>query len=322
MEAAAVLADRVRAGDVRAIARAMSIVDDESPAAAGLVAALHPHGGRARLVGITGSPGAGKSTLVDSLIGELRRRQRRVGVIAVDPTSPFSGGAVLGDRVRMQAHASDPGVFIRSLATRGQLGGLARSTGDVAAVLDAAGFDDILMETVGVGQDEVEIARAADVTVVVLVPGAGDDVQALKAGIMEIADVFVVNKADVPGAERTAASVRMLLGMSGADAQGWRPPIVLTDARSGRGVAELVDAVERFADAGQDIIAARRGARSGLRVRTLVTVLLMRELEDTLVPGELDRVVAAVSARRLDPYTAARLLAARIVASPDTRHGG
>jgi len=204
------LADRVRAADARAIARAISLVEDGAPAANALIAALHASGGRAYLIGVTGPPGAGKSTLVDRMTHELRAAGRRVGVIAVDPSSPFTGGAVLGDRVRMQAHANDEGVFIRSMATRGHLGGLARATGDAASVLDAAGFDPVIIETVGVGQGEVDIVRTADVSIVVAVPGAGDEVQAIKAGIMEIGDVFAINKADREGVLRTQKELEAL----------------------------------------------------------------------------------------------------------------
>src|SRR5213592_739773 len=237
---------RVLAGDPRAIARAISLVEDETPAGADLVRAVFGRSGRAYLTGITGAPGAGKSTLVDRLIGDLRRLGRTVGVVAVDPTSPFSGGAILGDRVRMQAHVADPGVFIRSMATRGNLGGLARATAEAALVLDAAGRDVVLIETVGVGQDEVDIVRTADVSIVVLVPGAGDDVQALKAGIMEIADIFVVNKADRDGADRTIASIEALLSLQSFGADEWRPPIVRTTATTGEGLGDLVAALDRF----------------------------------------------------------------------------
>ena len=224
------LADRVRAGDLRALARAISVVENEGPRAAALIAALHPHTGRSTIVGLTGPPGAGKSTLADRLAVEWRARGRRVGIIAVDPTSPFTGGALLGDRVRMQQHAGDEGVFIRSMATRGHLGGLASATGDVALVLDAAGYDVVLIETVGVGQDEVEVVRTADIAIVVVVPGTGDDVQALKAGIMEIADIYVVNKADREGADRAAASIEALLALQPVGGEAWRPPILRTEA--------------------------------------------------------------------------------------------
>ena len=312
----AALADRVCAADTRAIARAISIVEDGGRLAADLVATLHPRGGRAYLVGITGAPGAGKSTLVDGVAGELRGAGSRVGILAVDPSSPFSGGAVLGDRVRMQRHAQDPDVFIRSMATRGQLGGLARATGDAAAVLDAAGFDVVLVETVGVGQDEVDIARTADVTVVVLVPGAGDDVQALKAGIMEIADIFVVNKADRPGADRVVADVQGLLGLESFPEGRWRPPVVRTEATGGAGIVDLVDALRQFR--GQAVaLMVRRRARAAFRVREALVAALMERLRTCLAPGEFEKAVEDVAARRLDPYLAARRLTARLAARED-----
>src|SRR2546421_813998 len=241
------LADRVLAGDPRAIARAISLIEDEDPSSAELVRAIFGSTGRAYLIGVTGPPGAGKSTLVDRVVYELRQRRSahatKLGVLAVDPTSPFSGGAVLGDRLRMQAHAADDGVFIRSMATRGHLGGLARATGDAALVLDAAGKDIIIIETVGVGQDEVEIVRTADISIVTLVPGTGDEVQALKAGIMEIGDIFVVNKADREGADRLVSAVEANLALHTYSEGEWRPPIVTTVATSGRGVPELLEAV-------------------------------------------------------------------------------
>jgi GTPase len=308
----AALADRVRAADPRALARAISVVENETADAQGLLAALHPHTGRAWSLGITGPPGAGKSTLVDRLVTLYRGRNQTVGVLAVDPTSPFTGGAILGDRVRMQAHASDPGVFIRSMATRGHLGGLASTTADAAEVLDAAGRDCVIIETVGVGQAEVEIARTADVCVVTLVPGTGDDVQALKAGIMEIADIFVVNKADREGADRMAAAVESLLTLEAAEPGAWRPPVIRTEATRGTGVEALADAIDTFRSTRRDEIAHRRRARSTARLRELVSMLLMGRLDRAVGANELEALAGRVASRELDPYAAARTVVSRI----------
>jgi LAO/AO transport system kinase len=309
------LTDRVLSGDPRAIARAISLIEDETPQGLELVRRLFEHTGRAYLVGVTGPPGAGKSTLVDRMISEFRRAGSTIGVVAVDPTSPFSGGAILGDRVRMQAQASDPGVFIRSMATRGHLGGLARATSEVAVVFDAAGKDIVLIETVGVGQDEVDIVRTADVSIVTIVPGAGDEVQALKAGIMEIADIFVVNKADREGADRTAASIEALLSLHAFAEGEWRPPILKTEATTGRGVAELLATIETFKAHTAGSRGERRRTRAEWRMRELLGQRFMQHVErHVLEAGEFDRTLDAIAARELDPYTAVDRILARALA--------
>jgi len=299
----------VLAGDRRAMARAISTVENDRPAARELLAALYPHTGRAQVVGVTGAAGSGKSTLVNQLALELRRRGHTVGIVAVDPTSPFSGGAILGDRIRMRDLAGDPGIFIRSMATRGALGGLAAATADAVSILDAAGLDCILIETVGVGQDEVDVAREAHTTLVLQVPGLGDDVQALKAGILEIADVFVVNKADLDGASQLALQLQIMLDLngSGADA-GWRPPIVQTVATAGTGVPALADAIAAHWHYLHD--SGRLQAQERAHAERLLTETLAREATARLLRAARDRglweaLVDQVAAHEVDPYTAA-----------------
>ncbi len=313
------LSARVLAGDPRAIARAMSLIEDDHPGAAALIAELFPKTGRAYVMGVTGPPGAGKSTLVDKMVAELRRRDETVGVIAVDPTSPFTGGSILGDRLRMQAHIADPGVFIRSMATRGHLGGLAPTTSDLAVVLDAAGKSVVVVETVGVGQDEVEIVRTADVSIVVLVPGAGDDVQALKAGIMEIADIYVVNKADRDGADRVATSIESNLALQAFGEGQWRPPIVRTEATTGKGVAELLTTVDAFRAHTASARAERLAARQEYRLRDLLARRFLAHVESrVLAPGEFDAIVGSIARRETDPYTAAAGVLERALGGGET----
>jgi LAO/AO transport system kinase len=298
--------ERILAGDARAVARAISKVEDGAGGAAALMKSIFPHTGKGLIVGITGSPGAGKSSLVDRLAGLHRARGERVGIVCVDPSSPFSGGAILGDRIRMQTLGLDPGVFIRSMATRGHLGGLARATADAVAILDAAGYAKIIVETVGVGQDEVEIVKAADVSVVVLVPGMGDDVQAIKAGIMEISDVFVINKADRDGVLRTEKELEAMLSLA-TRPDGWEPPIVKTVATENEGVEELAAAVERYRDfqlKGEASLPRRTSIARWRLLEMLRERLLARALSADGAEARLDQLAADVAAKRRDPYTA------------------
>ncbi|HUK87133.1 MAG TPA: methylmalonyl Co-A mutase-associated GTPase MeaB [Terriglobales bacterium] len=295
----------MRAGDPRALARAISAIEDRRPESLDLLKALFPFSGRARLVGLTGSPGAGKSTLVDQLARLYRQQGRTLGIIAVDPTSPYTGGAILGDRIRMQSHHADPGIYIRSMATRGFLGGLAGTTADVATVLDASGKDLILIETVGVGQDEVDIVRLADITIVILVPGMGDDVQTIKAGIMEIADIFVINKSDREGAERVEREIRAMQALA-ARADKWAVPIVKTVATEGAGVADLAAAIaqyEAFLEKNGLLLQKKTENWRQRLVEMLREALLARVLQEQMGDGAVARYAAEVAEHRRDPYT-------------------
>ena len=299
------LVDRVAAGETNAVARAISKVEDGAADVAELMKQLFPRTGRALIVGITGAPGAGKSTLVDKLAAFYRSRGDRVGIIAVDPTSPFTGGAILGDRIRMQTLSLDKGVFIRSMATRGNLGGLARATVEAVAILDAAGFEKIIVETVGVGQDEIEIAKAADVCVVMLVPGMGDDVQTMKAGIMEIGDVLVINKADREGVLRTEKELESLLTFA-TRADDWQPPIVKTVAIESKGIEDLAAAIDRCREFGRGSSSnERRQAIARWRILELLRERLVSEaLKADSASERLDSLAAEVATKQRDPYSA------------------
>ena len=294
------------------MARLVSMVEDRSPQLREVMAALVPHAGHAQVVGITGSPGVGKSTTVAALVTALRARDERVAVLAVDPSSPFSGGALLGDRVRMQQHALDPGVFIRSMATRGHLGGLAVAAPQTIRVLDAAGFDTVLVETVGVGQSEVDVAGQVDATLVLLAPGMGDGIQAAKAGILEIGDLYVVNKADRDGADQVRRDLRSMLALAQTPEGGWKPPIVKTVAQKGEGLDEVVNEIEHhrawLESSGE--LARRRTRRARDEIEAIAVTALRRRWGDVHGRSELDELATAVVAGDTDPYAAADTLLA------------
>lgn len=314
------IVERLLSGDRRALARMVTLIENDAPVARRYLAELHLRAGKAHIIGVTGAPGAGKSTLVTRMVRELRRRERKIGVVAVDPSSPFSGGAILGDRIRMMELAGDPQVFIRSMASRGSVGGLSASTRDVVRAMDAAGYDPILIETVGTGQAEVEVMRAAQTVLVVTAPGMGDEVQAIKAGILEIADIFVVSKADKPGADQTVAELAMLLSLDPARRQHdkskpyWRIPVLKTSAMKDQGIVELVDAIEQhrayLQESGMLSQRAQRQVRS--EVQALLIHAMMRALEQDVSADEWRVLIEDITTRQRDPYSVAGELQERI----------
>jgi LAO/AO transport system kinase len=314
------IAERLLNGDRRALARMVTLIENEAPQARRYLAELHQYAGRAHIIGVTGAPGAGKSTLVTRLVRELRRRDRKIGVVAVDPSSPFTGGAILGDRIRMMELAGDPNVFIRSMASRGSLGGLSASTRDVVRAMDAAGYNPIIIETIGTGQAEVEVMRAAQTVLVVCAPGMGDEIQAIKAGILEIADIFVVSKADKPGADQTVAELAMLLSLDpirrlhDKSKPYWRIPVLKTSAIKDQGITQLVDAIEQhhqyLAESGMLANRAQRQVRS--EVESLVIHAVIHALRNEVTQDEWQKLMEDITTRERDPYSVATELQKRI----------
>jgi len=298
------LAQQILDGKSRAIARGISMVENDSREAQNLLKELFPHTGKSTIIGITGSPGSGKSTLVDKLIGYVRKDNKELGIIAVDPSSPFSGGAILGDRIRMMRHSTDPGIFIRSMATRGHLGGLAKASGEAIAILEASGKDIVLVETVGVGQDEVEVVKFADIILVVLIPGAGDEIQVFKAGLMEIADIFVLNKADSPEADKTEKQLQAMLELGLKDKP--IPPVVKTIATDGKGIQTLFEEIGRVLSArDHELQVSRKKKLVSWMLKDIISDKLYRAVSDKIRDSEFEDLVARIYRREVDPYTAA-----------------
>ena len=304
--ASTTIVDRLRSGDAHALARAISTVENRAAGWSDLLKAIFPHTGKARIIGLTGAPGSGKSTLVDQLAKHYRKKQQTVGIIAVDPTSPYTGGAILGDRIRMQDHFSDPGIYIRSMATRGSLGGLARATADAATVLDASGRDLVMIETVGVGQDEVDIVRLADVTIVILVPGMGDDVQTIKAGIMEIADIFVINKGDREGAESVEREIRAMQSLAtGTRNDRWTPPIIKTVASEGVGTEALAEAIADYEAylKKENLVFKKNVENWQERLVEMLRDAMLEKVRAQIDGGSLERYAAEIAEHKRDPYS-------------------
>jgi LAO/AO transport system kinase len=314
------LAKRILEGDIRAASRLMRDIDDQIPSSLGDLKELYPKTGRAYIIGITGSPGSGKSTIVDKMIDSFRKEGKTVGVVAVDPTSPFTGGAILGDRIRMQRHSTDEGVFIRSLATRGCLGGLSRSTQDIVNVMDAMGKDIVLVETVGVGQDEVEIVNTAHTSIVVLVPGMGDDIQAIKAGIIEIGDLFVINKSDREGADKVERDLRMVLEMGKKREEYWDPIILKTEALLGKGIPELIQGISQHKQALEQTEAMKEKMRERAKATfmgILESEVMAHFLQKMDQDGNWNKILDDLVSRRTDPYSLVEAIMARELSSKD-----